>query len=153
MDSTGILENLAGLLTQLPDESVEGLLFAFDSATSGLDATQRASAAQLLLSAAGNCSDAARRDRLARAAEALAGGGAAGSAANIPDAARGVAQEEWDEKWAPTFLPPPEAGPDENDEEQEDYELEDLDLEEEDEPEEDAGEEDDQEDDEEDEED
>ncbi|MGJ5816742.1 hypothetical protein [Paludibaculum fermentans] len=140
------------MMTSLPDESVEGLLFAFNSAVNGLDATGRASAIEILQSSAGACSDATRRDRLMQAAEALSIGAAAGTAAKIPEAARGVTQQEWDEKWAPTFLPPPEADPEEEaEEEQEEYDEEDLEVEEaddtdadDDEDEEEADEEDDE---------
>jgi hypothetical protein len=139
VNSAGILQNLADLLTRLPDESVEGLLFAFQSVVDGLDETGRESAVQLLQGAAGACAEDWRRERLAQAAEALANGGVAGAAANMPEAARGVTQEEWDEKWAPTFLPPPEADPEEEDEEErEEYEAEDLEVEEEDDVEDEA---------------
>lgn len=112
---------------------MEGLLFAFQSVVDGLDGPGRASAVQLLQGAAGACTEDGRRQRLAQAAEALANGGVAGAAANMPDAARGVTQEEWDEKWAPTFLPPPEADPEEEaEEESEEYDEEDLEVEEED---------------------
>lgn len=138
-------------MTRLPDESVEGLLFAFNSVVNTLDAPGRASAIELLKGSAGTCSEAARGDRLMQAAEALAGGGAAGAAANLPEAARGVTQQEWDEKWAPTFLPPPEADlEEEDDEEREVYDEEDLEVEEDDDDK-DEDDEDDVEDDEEDE--
>jgi hypothetical protein len=62
------LAPLAQMLATLPDESVEGLLFAFDSAVQVSDASQRAPAAQLLRDTGSSCSNPARRERLMRAA-------------------------------------------------------------------------------------
>jgi len=62
------LAPLAQMLATLPDESVDGLLYAFDSAVQVSDASQRSSAAQLLRDTGSGCSNPARRERLLRAA-------------------------------------------------------------------------------------
>lgn len=109
---------------------MEGLLYSFDSVVGGLDADGRARASELLRGSAEACPEAGRAARLLQAAEAVASGGAAGAAAKIPAAARGVTQEVWEEQYAPTFPPPPEAGALEDEaDEGEEYEEEDLEVE------------------------
>jgi len=71
---TGVLESLAGYLISLPDESVEGLLSTFDAVVNASSETQRPPAAELLRRTAHSSPDPARRDRLLRAADAIAAG-------------------------------------------------------------------------------
>jgi hypothetical protein len=65
---------LAQMLATLPDESVEGLLSAFDSVVRASDASLRSSAAQLLRDTADGCANPTRRERLLRAADDIAAG-------------------------------------------------------------------------------
>jgi hypothetical protein len=106
VDSNGALESIAGLLSSLPDESVEGLLVTFDSLLAVSEGLSRPTAAQLLRNAADACRDPARRDRLLEAAAAVAAGQPCALAANQPDASRGVTQEQWEERIAQSPLPP-----------------------------------------------
>jgi len=68
------LAPLAQMLATLPDESVEGLLSAFDSVVQVSDAALRPSAAEMLRDTAARCPNAARRERLMRAAGDVAAG-------------------------------------------------------------------------------
>ncbi len=68
------LAPLAQMLATLPDESVEGLLYAFDSMVQVSDASLRPSAAQMLRDTAVGCLNPTRRDRLMRAAGDIAAG-------------------------------------------------------------------------------
>jgi hypothetical protein len=72
VDATGTLATLAGLLPRLPDESAEGLLVTFDTLVEVSDDAVRPVAAQLLRDAAESAQDVARRERLLRAASAVA---------------------------------------------------------------------------------
>ena len=65
---------LAQMLATLPDESVEGLLSAFDAVVRVSDASLRSSAAQLLRDTAAGCPNPTRRERLMRAADDIAAG-------------------------------------------------------------------------------
>lgn len=111
MDATAALQSIAGLLTSLPDASVEGLLVTFDTLAGVSDEALRPAAAQLLRNAADSCQDAARRQRLLEAAGTLA---ARQPCALTPDgltwkqaaATQTVTQAEWDERVAQNPLPP-----------------------------------------------
>jgi hypothetical protein len=65
---------LAQMLATLPDESVEGLLSAFDSVVQVSDPSLRSSSAQLLRDTAAGCANPTRRARLMRAADDIAAG-------------------------------------------------------------------------------
>ena len=62
------------MLATLPDESVEGLLFAFDSLVGVADAAVRPAAARMLQDSAPACPNPTRRERLLRAAADIAAG-------------------------------------------------------------------------------
>ena len=74
MDTTGALESIAGLLTSLPDVSVEEMLVTFDTLVNVSPSAQRPMAAKLLRNTASAAQDQARRDRLMKAADAVAAG-------------------------------------------------------------------------------
>jgi hypothetical protein len=94
------LEQIAGLLSGLPDESFEGMLVFFDSLVATSDPAGRSAAADVLRKAAAGCSDTARRDRLLQAAAGVEEGQSAGSAAAVPEGTFGVTQEEFDARQA-----------------------------------------------------
>jgi hypothetical protein len=111
VDATAALQSIAGLLVSLPDESVEGMLVTFDALAGVSDEALRPAAAQLLRNAAGSCQDAARRERLLKAAAAVAAGQPCaltpgGLTWKQAAAAQTVTQAEWDERVAQNPLPP-----------------------------------------------
>jgi hypothetical protein len=101
--SAEVLEQIAGLLASLPDESVEGMLVFFDSLVNQADAAVRASAGGILRGASAACAGEARRERLARAALAVEAGEPSGDSAAVPEGFHGITQAEWDAR----NLPPP----------------------------------------------
>src|ERR1700742_857301 len=74
MTGTDALAPLAQMLTSLPDESIEGLLYSFDAVVNVSDAAVRPTAAQMLRDSAAGCASESRRDRLLRAAADVAAG-------------------------------------------------------------------------------
>jgi len=111
VDATGALESIAGLLTSLPDQSVEDLLVTFDALVGVSDEALRPAAAQLLRNTAESSHDPARRDRLLGAAGAVEAGQpcaltADGLTVKQAAAAQTVTQEEWENRIAQTPLPP-----------------------------------------------
>ncbi len=71
---SGPLESIARYLVSLPDEAVEGLLATYDALVGVSAPEQRPVAADLLRRNAASAQDPARRDRLLRAADAVAAG-------------------------------------------------------------------------------
>lgn len=111
MDSTATLESIAKVLPTLPDESVEDLLVSFDALVGVSDAEFRPASAQILRNTAAACQNLARRDRLLKAAEAVAASQPCaltpeGLTAKQAAAAQTVTQQEWEERLAKTPLPP-----------------------------------------------
>ena len=74
MTGSDALAPLAQMLTSLPDESVEGLLYSFNAVVNVSGAAVRPTAAQMLRDSAAVCASEARRDRLLRAADHIAAG-------------------------------------------------------------------------------
>lgn len=127
MDATGALESIAGLLTSLPQQSVEDLLVTFDALVGVSDESLRPAAAQLLRKTAETSQDPARRERLLSAAGAVAAGQpcaltADGLTAKQAAAAQTVTQEEWEDRIARTPLPPLPGDLAEEDEEEDESE-------------------------------
>jgi hypothetical protein len=125
-------ESLAAMMPTLPDESVEGLLSTYTLLVTGDE--QRPAAAQLLRSTAEGCTNPARRDRLMRAAEAIATGvpcelTEAEREAKRAVEAQTITAEEWEARLAESPLPPPpfETALDEEEEDQDEDEDEDDD--------------------------
>jgi hypothetical protein len=123
------------------DESVEDALVTFDVLVGVSDAGSRSASAQILRNAAAACQYPARRDRLLKAADAVAAGEPCaltpeGLTAKQAAAAQTVTQQEWEERLAKEPLPPlPSDTAASNDSEDEDEEEEDShDLDEMDEP-------------------
>jgi hypothetical protein len=108
------LEQIAGLLSGLPDESIEGMLVFFDSLVDTADPAGRSAAAEILRKAAAASSDTARRERLLQTAAAVEAGQPAGSPAAVPDGTFGVTQDEFDARQA--ALPPVPASVDDDEE-------------------------------------
>ena len=107
----GALESIAVLLIRVPDQSVEKLLVNFDALIEGADVSVREQATRVLKDAAGSCADPPRRDRLMRAAEAVAAGQRCGRI-RVPavPAPRQPLDREEDEYEVPRFMheDPPE---------------------------------------------
>jgi hypothetical protein len=73
-DLTETLANLAAAMPAMPLEGIESLLLSFDAVLAVNDPSGRPCAAALLSAASARCGDPAARDRLLRAAEAVAAG-------------------------------------------------------------------------------
>lgn len=100
MDCRTTLDTIARLLPTLPE--VEDQLVVFDSLVGVSEVEHRPEAAQMLRDAAARCQDAGRRERLLKAADAVAAGEPCaftpeGLSAKQAAAAQTVTAEEWKE--------------------------------------------------------
>ena len=116
MDTIGPLESIAKSLPGLPLEAVEGMLVTFDTLAGLGGESCRPDAARFLRDAAGECQEPGPKDRLLRAADAVAAGH---PCALTPDgltwqqaaAANTVTLEEWEARGGDAALPEAPAAP------------------------------------------
>jgi len=116
---TAALESMAKVLPSLSVEGIESMLLSFDAMVAAGGQEARAAAGRVLREAADACADAAARDRLLLAADAVEAGRACGS--KEVTAAYSVTAEEWEARGGEAALPPP-PGPDLVQEQEEDAE-------------------------------
>jgi len=124
MDVTPVLAGIASRLVTHPDTLVEQELVTFDVLVGAGGPGSREAGASLLRAAADSASDAWRRERLKKAAAAVAAGEPCaftpeGLSAQQAAAAQTVTQEEWDRRVAVSPLPPPPGAPADPEEEEE----------------------------------
>ena len=121
-----MLESIARLIPSLPEPAIEQQLLTFDALLGVSDLPTRPAAAQLLRDASAASPDPACRERLLRAADAVAAGEPCaftpdGLSAKQAAAAQTVTQQEWEERVANSPLPPlPELDTDEHDDDEDD---------------------------------
>jgi hypothetical protein len=124
MDLATPLKSIAGSLLEVPADAVESLLVTFDTLAGLTDDAGRADAARMLREAAGRTGDPVRRERLERAADAVAAGE---PCALTPDgltgrqaaAAQTMTLEEWQAQGGDPAPPPAPVDEEEIEEEDE----------------------------------